>query len=122
MDRFSSRDGRLDDAVVEALRAALTPPGGDGYWTELEGSIMARIETGDLGWWAEITSFTRPALVAAAALIIAAGAAMLRTEQAEAHAVYEDVVAMTHLPEGANLRTPVDQGDLEESLRILFTP
>lgn len=120
-DRFSPREGRLDDHVVGALRDLLAPPGGEGYWTELEGSIMARIDAGDLGWWSELTSFARPAMVAAAALILAASVALMRTSRAEAHAVYEDVVAITHLPENT-LRPAVDQGDLEESLRTLFTP
>ena len=121
-NRFSQRDGALDDSVADAIRTLLAPPGGEGYWTELEGSIMARLGAADLGWWEELTHWARPALVAAAALIVVASAAMLRTDEAQAHAVYEDVVAMTELPDDVVARPPVDQADLEENMRDYFAP
>lgn len=119
--RFDSRD-RLDDTVVHALRELLAPPGGEGYWTELEGSIMARLDAGDLGWWGELTHWARPALIAAAILVMTATAAMVRTSQAESHAMYENVVAAgspAPLPEELSVR-PIAQGDREATLQFLF--
>lgn len=120
--RFDSRD-RLDGAVVQALRDALAPPGGEGYWTELEGSIMSRLDSGDAGWWGELTHWARPALIAAAVLIMTATAAMVRSSQADSHAMYEGVVAdgsQMALPEELTIR-PIAQGDREATLRFLFT-
>lgn len=91
-NRFASRD-RLDEPVVHALRDLLAPPGGEAYWTELEDSIMARLDSVDLGWWGELTHWVRPALVAAAVLIMTATAALVHTSQSESHAMYESVAA-----------------------------
>ena len=119
--RFDSRD-RLDAGVVDAMRGLLAPPGGEGYWTELEGSIMARLDSADLGWWGELAHWGRPALIAAAVLIMTATAAMVRTSQAEQHAMYENVVASgspAPLPDELTVR-PIAQGDREATLRFLF--
>ena len=119
--RFANRD-RLDEPVVHALRGLLAPPGGEGYWSELERSIMARLDRGDLGWWGELTSWARPALVAAAVLIITATAALMHTSQEAAELPYENVVATgtpMPLPEELSIR-PVGQGDREATLRFLF--
>lgn len=119
--RFAERD-RPDDAVVGAIRDLLAPPGGEGYWSELERSIMARLDTADLGWWGELTTWARPALVAAAVLILTATAAMLHTRQQATELPYENVVATGNplpLPEELSIR-PVAQGDREATLRFLF--
>jgi len=116
--QFPSRDDRLDDAIVAAMQDLLTPPGGEAFWSSLEGSIMARLDTADFGWWGELTRWTRPALAAAAALVIVAGAAMLRTSEVEAHAVFEQV-AMNPVPEDLTV-LPAAQGDREETLRFLI--
>lgn len=119
--RFAARD-RLDDAVVGAMRDLLAPPGGEGYWSELERAIMARLDTADLGWWGELTTWVRPALVAAAVLILTATAAMLHTRQQATEAPYANLVATGSplpLPEELSIR-PVAQGDREETLRFLF--
>lgn len=120
-DRFASRD-QLDETVVQALRDALSPPGGDAYWTRLESVIMARLDAVEHGWWGELAHWVRPALIAAAVLIMTATAAVVRTSQAESHAMYENVVATGNplpLPEELTVR-PVAQGDREETLRFLF--
>lgn len=119
--RFASRD-QLDAPVVDAIRDLLAPPGGEGYWSELESSIMARIGSSDLGWWGELTNWARPALVAAAVLIITATAAMLHWQQAAAELPYDNVVATGSplpLPDELTVR-PVAQGDREATLRFLF--
>lgn len=119
--RFASRD-QLDGSVIEALRETLAPPGGAGYWSELEQAIMSRIDTADLGWWGELAPWARPALIAAAVLVMTATAAVVRTSQEESHAMYENVVATGSplpLPEELTVR-PVAQGDREATLRFLF--
>jgi hypothetical protein len=119
--RFASRD-KLDEDVVEALRGLIAPPGGESYWSELESSIMARLDTSDIGWWGELTGWARPALVAAAVLVITATAAMLHRSQERATLPYENVVATGSslpLPEELTVR-PVAQGDREATLRFLF--
>jgi hypothetical protein len=119
--RFADRD-RLDDTVVGAMRDLLAPPGGEGYWSELERSIMARLDTTDFGWWGELTTWARPALVAAAVLVLTATAAMLHTRQQATELPYENLVATGSplpLPEELSVR-PVAQGEREETLRFLF--
>lgn len=119
--RFDSRD-RLDDHVVDAMRDLLSPPGGEGYWSELEGSIMARLDRVDLGWWSEFAGWMRPALVAATILILVATAALLHRDQQVAALPYENLLATgsTHpLPDELSVR-PVAQGDREATLRFLF--
>lgn len=119
--RFASRD-RLDDHVVDGIRSILAPPGGEGYWSELERTIMSRLDSADLGWWGELTAWARPALVAAAILVFTATAAMMHRSQVAAEAPYENVVATENplpLPEELSIR-PVAMGDREATLRFLF--
>ena len=119
--RFASRD-RLDDTVVDGIRSVLAPPGGEGYWSDLERTILSRLDSADLGWWGELTAWVRPALVAAAVLVFTATAAMLHRSQAAAVAPYENVVASENslpLPEELSIR-PVAMGDRESTLRFLF--
>lgn len=121
--RFASRD-RLDEPVVHALRDLLAPPGGDGYWTELEDTIMSRLDTMDLGWWGELTRLARPALIAAAVLVMTATAALVRASQADSSAMYESVAAAgapASLPEALTVR-PIAQGEREATLRYLLAP
>jgi hypothetical protein len=88
--------GRLDlddeEPATSALRRAYAAPIGVAYWQELESRIMARIAEVDLAWWTELDRWRRPAMVAAAALLFAAGMAMYRARQAEAARVYEELV------------------------------
>src|SRR5262249_49287537 len=72
-----------DASVVRGLRSLYAAPAGDAYWNELEARIMARVADVELGWWTELDRWVRPAIAAAAVLLIAAGAAMFRARQAE---------------------------------------
>lgn len=119
--RFSSRD-RLDDTVVEGIRSLLAPPGGEGYWSELERSIMGRLDSSDLGWWTELAAWVRPAALAAAILLVTATIALVSRSQAVSELPYENVVTTgspVPLPEELSIR-PVAQGDREATLRFLF--
>lgn len=115
---FPPRDERPDPAVTAALEELLLPPGGDAYWARLERGILDRIEA-DAGWWTELAHWARPALAAAAALVLLAGAAVVREARTTADAVYADVVAATPLPADLTVR-PIEQDDRAETLRFLF--
>jgi hypothetical protein len=67
-----------DDEVVRGLRSLYAAPSGDAYWNELEARIMARVADVELGWWTELDRWVRPAITAAAVLLLAAGVAMFR--------------------------------------------
>ncbi|HEU4786105.1 MAG TPA: hypothetical protein VFS57_01805, partial [Gemmatimonadaceae bacterium] len=73
-----------DDEVVRGLRSLYAAPAGDTYWNELESRIMARVADVELDWWTELDRWIRPALAAAAVLLVAAGVAMFRARESEA--------------------------------------
>ena len=62
----------------------------------------------------------RPALVAAAVLILASGVAVFRDYQAEQDATYEAMLTPTSLPVETAVR-PVLQGQREATFRYLMT-
>jgi uncharacterized membrane protein len=80
---------------------------------------MARITDLDLGWWAELDRWARPALVAAALLIITAGAAMFHQRQAETQIAYENILTASPVPIGAALR-PMFPNERDEVLRYVL--
>lgn len=106
-----------DDAEMgRTLRAIYAAPSGEMYWNELEARIMARITEVDLGWWAELDRWVRPALVAAAVLVLAAGVAMFRAHQVETEAAYENILTPSPVPVETTIR-PTLEGEREASLR-----
>lgn len=111
--------------LARALRELLAPPGGDAYWSSLEARILARVAheraSPDEGWWAELARWMRPALVAAAALLLCAGAAMLHSRRLERREAYESLLAATPVPVEAALR-PSMQNERDATLRFLLTP
>ena len=82
-----------DDEVVRGLGSLYAAPTGDSYWNELEARIMARVSDVELEWWTELDRWVRPALAAAAVLLLAAGAAMFRAHQAEADIAADNMLA-----------------------------
>jgi hypothetical protein len=114
-----------DDQTVAALSELHAPPGGDGYWAGLEARVMARITRAESAWWAELGRWARPALLAAAAAVAAAGLALFRTRDRATQVAYEAVLAA---PTPISLRgtaQPADlqglQGQREETLRFLIS-
>jgi hypothetical protein len=106
-----------DDAEVgRALSALYAAPAGEMYWNELEARIMARITEVDLGWWAELDRWARPALIAAAVLVLAAGVAMFRAHQVETETAYENIFTPSPVPVETTIR-PTLEGEREASLR-----
>ncbi len=108
-----------DDEVVNGLRALYAAPSGDAYWNELESRIMARVSDVELGWWTELDRWVRPALVAAAVLLLAAGAAMVRARQTEAQIAADNMLSAPAMPVSSAIR-PAMQDDREARIRFLF--
>jgi hypothetical protein len=114
-----------DDEVTRGLREFHAAPDGESYWAGLEARIMARISMADPTWWAELGRWARPALVAAAMLIIGAGLLVFRTRDAATQVAYEDVLAAPTPISVAGTARPAALRDLhgerEEVLHFLIT-
>ena len=108
-----------DDEVVRGLRSLYAAPAGDAYWNELEARIMARVADVELGWWTELDRWVRPALVAAAALLLAAGVAMFRAHQDESDMAVETMLTSPNVPVSTAIRPSLDN-DREARIRYLF--
>jgi hypothetical protein len=110
-----------DDEVTRGMRALYAAPAGHAYWNELESRIMSRVAEVELGWWIELDRWLRPALLAAAVLIIAAGMAMFRAHQSQTEADFEDLFTpVAGAPVDATPR-PTLQGPRDATLRFLLS-
>jgi hypothetical protein len=114
--RFLKHD---DDEVVRGLRSLYAAPAGDAYWNELESRIMARVADVELGWWTELDRWVRPALLAAAALLLAAGLAMFRAHQDESDLAVENMLGSPSVPVSTAIRPALDN-DRDARIRYLF--
>jgi hypothetical protein len=108
-----------DEELIGGLRSLYSAPSGDGYWNELEARIMARVADVELGWWTELDRWVRPALAAAAVLLLAAGVAMFRAHQSEAEIAAESMLSSPAVPVSTAIR-PTLQDDREARIRFLF--
>jgi hypothetical protein len=108
-----------DDEVVGGLRSLYAPPSGDSYWNELESRIMARVADVELGWWTELDRWARPAIAAAAVLLLAAGVAMFRAHQTEGDIAVDNMLSSPSVPVSTAIR-PSLQDDREARIRYLF--
>jgi hypothetical protein len=63
-------------------------------------------------WWGELMEMVRPGLVAAAALILAATLAMVRSQQLEARSAYASVIAAPATLEASSRGPSVGDGDV----------
>ena len=110
-----------DDEVTRALRQVYAAPAGDSYWHALEARILTRLTTApSIGWWDELDHWMRPALAAAAVVLIASGVAMFRAYQVEQDTTYEAMLTPTSLPVETAVR-PVLQEKREATFRYLMT-
>jgi hypothetical protein len=114
-----------DDEITRGLRELYAPPAGDGYWRDLEARILSRLTdpVNRVGWWDELDRWMRPALVAAAVVLLAAGVALVRARQVEQDVAYEAMLtpAPSALPVETAVR-PVLQEQRETTFRYLMTP
>ena len=113
-----------DDELTGAMRGLYAAPAGHAYWNELESRIMARVAEVELGWWTELDRWLKPALVAAAVLVVTAGVAMFRAQQAETQSAYDELFSPTPVPgapveASAVQRSSPDQRD--NALRFIIS-
>src|SRR3954471_16936954 len=80
-----------DDELTGAMRGLYAAPAGHAYWNELESRVMARVGEVELGWWTELDRWLRPALVAAAVLVVRAGVAVVRGHQPQTEWAEEEL-------------------------------
>lgn len=113
-----------NDVVTRTLRQMFAAPADDAYWRDLEARIMARTRTSaapTIAWWDELHAWARPALVAAAVVLIAVGVAVVRGRQMAKESAYAAVFTPTALPVETAVR-PVLEEPREATLRYLITP
>jgi len=115
MTRLTLQTDGGDDEITRGLRALYAAPA-EPYWNELEARIMARVTEVDLGWWAELDRWVRPALAVAALLVLAAGIAMFRAREVETQTAYENILTPTPVPVETAVR-PTLEGEREATLR-----
>ena len=80
-----------DDDLTSGLRSLYAAPAGHAYWSDLESRVMARVAEVELGWWTELDRWLKPALAAAAVLVISAGVMMFQAQQDERRQAYEEL-------------------------------
>jgi hypothetical protein len=120
-DRLKLHDDGGDSDVTRLLREAYAPPAGEAYWRDLEARILSHVASAPAhGWWDELDHWMRPALVAAAVMMLAGGVAVFRDYQAEQDATYEAMLTPTSLPVETAVR-PMLQGQREATFRYLMT-
>jgi hypothetical protein len=117
-DRWTSGDAEL----TNALRALYAAPADESYWDALEARILQHIAIGDVraGWWDELADMIRPGLIAAAALILAASLAMVRSEQLEARNAYASLIAPSPTSVEASARGG-SIGDGDAAIHLLLS-
>jgi hypothetical protein len=113
-------EGGPDGDVTRALRQLYSAPPEDAYWRGLEARILSHLTTAPVTWWDELGRWARPALVAAAVLMLAAGVAVFRSYQADRQGTYEAMLTPTTLPAETAVR-PMLQGHREATFRYLMT-
>jgi len=84
-----------ENEVTESLRALYAAPSDPGYWAALESRILAHVAraTPLEGWWSAFGEMSRPALAAAAILVLVAGAAVVHTQRLDARNAYASVIS-----------------------------
>ncbi|HEU4990569.1 MAG: hypothetical protein KGL93_08335 [Gemmatimonadota bacterium] len=112
--------GHEEDEVTRGLRGLYAAPSDEAYWSELEARIMHRIASVELGWWAELDSWTRPALLAAAALILACTAALFRAHEVDRATAYDALLAPVPGPTEAVAR-PMLQDQRDGTVRYVLS-
>jgi hypothetical protein len=108
----------LDERITGWLRRIYAAPSGPAYWDSLESRIMARLAEIELPWWTEFDRWAKPALLAAAALMLAAGIAMYRAQQVDAMSTYSELLAPQDVDAAASAVLPA--GPREAPLRSVL--
>src|SRR4051812_37716237 len=115
-----------DEQRTRSLSELYAAPSEERYLRGLEAlivSLLAAPIPPSIGWGDELDDWVRPALVAAAVVLAAAGVAVFRQHQVEQQAAYEAMLtsAPSALPVETAVR-PVLQEQHETTFRYLMTP
>lgn len=113
-------DGGPDRDVTRGLRRIYAAPREDAYWRDLEARILSHLTTAPRSWSDELDRLARPALVAAAVVMLAVGVALFRAYQVDQQRAYEAMLTPTTLPVETAVR-PVLQGQRDATFRYLMT-
>ena len=117
-DRLKLHEG--DGEITGGLRRIYAAPADESYWRSLEARILSHLaDPPTIQWWEELDRWMRPALVAAAVVLLASGVAMFRAYQSEQDLAYEAMLTPTTLPVETAVR-PVLRGR-EGTFRYLMT-
>jgi hypothetical protein len=109
------------DEITQKLREIYASPSGDAYWRDLEARILSHLVSAPASSWSdELQRLMRPALVAAAVVMLAASVALFRARQAEQEVAFESMLTPTSLPVETAVR-PVGQGKREGTFRYLMS-
>lgn len=109
------------DEITHGLRQLYAAPQGEAYWRDLEARILSHLASAPAPSWSdELHHLMRPALVAAAVVMMAAGVALFRAHQVDQELAYEAMLTPTSLPVETAVR-PVLQGQREGTFRFLMT-
>src|ERR1700749_1371645 len=108
-----------DDEIGRGLRSLYAAPAGDAYWNELESRIMARVADVELEWWTELDRWVRPAMIAAAVLLLAAGGALFPAAKSQSDIAADNMLAAPSVPVSTAIRPGLDN-DREARIRFLF--
>jgi hypothetical protein len=118
--RLHDDGGGPDGDVTRGLRGIYAAPQGDAYWRDLEARILSHLTSAPVTWSDELDRWARPALVAAAVVMLAAGVAVFRAYQVDRQGTYEAMLTPTTLPVETAVR-PMLQGQREATFRYLMT-
>ena len=119
-DHLRLHDDGPDGDVTRRLRQMYAAPQDDAYWRDLEARILSHLTTTPVTWLDELNHWARPALGAAAVVILAAGVAVFRAHQVDEQGTYEAMLTPTTLPVETAVR-PVLQGQRDATFRYLMT-
>lgn len=98
-----------DDTLTQALRAIYAPPSGDAYWMTLEQRIMTGLDAEE-AWYTVSDHWLRTGLVAAAAMLVVAGALFVRAQtRLDRRMAYENAVEVEGLESALAQREPLSQ-------------
>lgn len=118
-DRLELHDDG-DGEMTGGLRRLYAAPTDEEYWRGLEARILSHLaDPPTIQWWEELDRWMRPALAAAAVVLLASGVALFRAYQAEQEVAYEAMLTPTNLPVETAVR-PVHRGR-EGTFRYLMT-
>ena len=117
-DRWTNGDSEL----TNALRVLYAAPEGESYWDAFEARILDFVARGDerTVWWNELAEMIRPGLIAAAALILAASLAMVRSERREAENAYATLITPSPASVEASTRS-ASVGDGDVAIHLLLS-